>query len=290
MSGQGRHDLSGDFVLYRKNVLELAVVAFGPKVLARRGIDELRGDAHPVSGLAHAALDDIGDAERAANVLDLRRLALVMERRCAADHEQRAESDELGDDLVGDAVGEIVLLRVVREIGERQHGDRGLVGQRQGRVCGCRCLVARCRCCGSLGAGRLARADLPVEGLGRRVRRDAQLPFQRLAAEPVLAERLGALARSGVKAHEGTVGGLVERIGGQEPFGRRDGLLVPPVRLVCGQEPSQHLQELTLRAPALGRQPIVECRVADLQAGQEFAAIERRRAFQIVRRLGGGEG
>ncbi|MDF2764917.1 MAG: hypothetical protein K0S81_1911 [Rhodospirillales bacterium] len=60
--------LSGAFevarkVLDRKEVAQLAVVAIGPDVLADLGVDELRGHPHAPAGDAHAALEDVADAE-----------------------------------------------------------------------------------------------------------------------------------------------------------------------------------------------------------------------------------
>ena len=48
-------------------------------------------------------------------------LAFEGECRVARDHEAVADAREVGSEVFGDAVGEIILGRVVREIGERQH-------------------------------------------------------------------------------------------------------------------------------------------------------------------------
>ncbi len=42
-------DAAGDFVLDGEDVLELAVIAFGPDRMASRAFDELRGDAQTVA-------------------------------------------------------------------------------------------------------------------------------------------------------------------------------------------------------------------------------------------------
>src|SRR5438552_7186611 len=95
------------------------------------GIDQLRGDAHPVAALAHAAFEHIAHAEFAADLLHIDRLALVGEARIAGDDEEPADAAERGDDLLDHAVGEILLLRVAARILERQDGDRRLVRQRE---------------------------------------------------------------------------------------------------------------------------------------------------------------
>ncbi len=109
--------------LNREDVLEIAVVALGPDMVAAFGLDELGGDAHPVPGLAHAALDDVIDTQLAPDLADIDRLALEGERRVAGDHEQRAEAREFSNNVLGDAVGEVLLLGVARHVVEGQHGD-----------------------------------------------------------------------------------------------------------------------------------------------------------------------
>ncbi len=125
--GQGRDDRRGHLVLDREDVLELAVVALGPDVPVGLGVDQLHGDAHPVAGLAHAALDHVLDAELRGDVLDPHRLALVHEGGVARDHEQVPKARQRGDDVLGQAVGEELLLGIAAHVDERQDRDRGLV-------------------------------------------------------------------------------------------------------------------------------------------------------------------
>ena len=130
--GQGGDDRRGHLVLDREDVLEVAVVALGPDVAVGIGVDQLHGHAHPVARLAHAALDHVLDAELRRDVLDLDRLALVDERRVARDHEQLPEPGQRGDDVLGQAVGEELLLGIAAHVGERQHRDRGFLGRVRG--------------------------------------------------------------------------------------------------------------------------------------------------------------
>src|SRR5688572_30055302 len=46
-SGQSGHDDLNYFILNRKDVVDLAIVALSPKMVACDGIDELCGDTHP---------------------------------------------------------------------------------------------------------------------------------------------------------------------------------------------------------------------------------------------------
>ena len=93
-------------------------------------VDQLRGDAHPVSAFAHRAFQDIADAELAADLLHIDCPALVSEGRIAGDDKQPADAGERGDDLLDHAVGEVFLLRIAAHIGKGQDRDRRLVGER----------------------------------------------------------------------------------------------------------------------------------------------------------------
>jgi hypothetical protein len=112
-----------------EDVLEVAVEAIGPDVAAARGVDELHVDAHLHAGAAHAAFEHVAHAELPAHLLDVDALLLVGERRVARDHEQAGDLGDVGDDVFGDAVGEVFLLGIAAHVGERQHRERGLVGQ-----------------------------------------------------------------------------------------------------------------------------------------------------------------
>src|SRR3984893_3126906 len=50
-------DSARDVVLDRKDIGQIAVVAVGPEVGAGRGVDELRGNPHPVAGAADRAFE-----------------------------------------------------------------------------------------------------------------------------------------------------------------------------------------------------------------------------------------
>ena len=95
-------------------------------------LDQLPGDAQPVCGPPHAALQHIADAEFLGDLADVHRLALVGKGRIPGDDEQAGEFRQAGDQVLDEPVGEILLLRVAAHIGERQHRDRGLLGSANG--------------------------------------------------------------------------------------------------------------------------------------------------------------
>ena len=113
--------------------LQRPVIALGPQVTAGGGIDQLRRDPHLVVSLAHTAFQHIPHAQLLAHVLHLHRFAFVGEGRVASDDKQAGELGEIGGEVLGDAVAEILLLGVVAHVDEGQHDDGGFVGQRQRR-------------------------------------------------------------------------------------------------------------------------------------------------------------
>ena len=90
-------------------------------------VDQLRRNPHPVADLPDAALEDIAYAQLAADLFHIDRLPFVRERRVARDDEEPAQPRQRGDDVLGDAVGEVLLLGVSAHVDERKDGDRGLL-------------------------------------------------------------------------------------------------------------------------------------------------------------------
>ena len=91
--GNGRHQgdrhCLGDLVLQRENVGEIAVVAFGPDVIASFGLHELRGYADPIAGFAHATFEHIAYPQFEPHLLYIDCSTLEGERRIARYDEQR---------------------------------------------------------------------------------------------------------------------------------------------------------------------------------------------------------
>ena len=124
-------DRLGDLVLHREHVGEAAIVTLGPDVASSCDVVELRRDAHAVAVLAHAAFDYVTDSEFLPDLLDVNGLAFESERRVPRDDEEPAQLGKSGDEVLADAVREILLLRIVAHVDEGQHRDGGTVGQRQ---------------------------------------------------------------------------------------------------------------------------------------------------------------
>ena len=95
-------------VLNFEKPLDAAVEPLAPQVIAWNGIDQLRRDANPAAHLADASLDDVAHAELARDPAHVHGLVAILKRRVPGDDEQRAGARQFGDDVLGDAVGEIL--------------------------------------------------------------------------------------------------------------------------------------------------------------------------------------
>ena len=76
---------------------------------ARLRIDELGCDAKSISDLTNAALDNVVNIKFAADALRVCSLVPILERRIARQDPQFVPAGQLGDDVFGDAIAEILL-------------------------------------------------------------------------------------------------------------------------------------------------------------------------------------
>src|SRR6266700_1012140 len=73
------HHARGYLVLQIENILKFPIEAVRPEMRARQGIDELSGDAHPISRLAHTALEQVPHPPFASDLLHVDGPALIGE-------------------------------------------------------------------------------------------------------------------------------------------------------------------------------------------------------------------
>src|ERR1700730_8309322 len=96
-------------------------------------IDKLTRDANAISGLAHAAFEYVAHPKLASDLLHVYGPALVREARITCDHKQPTKERQRHRDILHDAIGEVLLLRVGTEVLEGEHRYRRLVRERQRR-------------------------------------------------------------------------------------------------------------------------------------------------------------
>ena len=56
-------DRSGHFTFDAKDIVQFAVITFGPNMLVRSDADQLHIDVHGVGDLLHATLENVGNAQ-----------------------------------------------------------------------------------------------------------------------------------------------------------------------------------------------------------------------------------
>src|SRR5262245_15857672 len=94
-------------------------------MLVGGGVDQLGGDTNPVSGLADASLEHVTHAELARNGRNSGRRRTELKRGSARGDLEPVDASEHVEDLLGDAVGEILLILLGRQVREREHCNRG---------------------------------------------------------------------------------------------------------------------------------------------------------------------
>src|ERR1700722_17546373 len=115
------------------------VELLSPHVSAAACVDELGVDSHLTAARLNRAFENIANAQILADRLGVDRLALESHRRVTRDDEGAAETRKTGGQFVGQGVDQVVLRRIARQIGERQHDDRktrGLGGRVRSDACG----------------------------------------------------------------------------------------------------------------------------------------------------------
>ena len=66
-----------DFILHEKDVVKVPIVPVGPDMGSRLRVDQLRGHAHPGTGLSQAPLNQVGTSEFTADQFDVDQIAPI---------------------------------------------------------------------------------------------------------------------------------------------------------------------------------------------------------------------
>ncbi len=116
-------DRARDVVLHREQIVRRAVERLRPRADAVARANEHRVHAKSASRLPNRSLEQIGDVELLADVARVDRFSLEREGRRAWRDAKPGNLGERADQIVRDAVGEILLRRVAADVRERQHRD-----------------------------------------------------------------------------------------------------------------------------------------------------------------------
>ena len=115
---------------------QTALEGVGPELKIGLGVDELGGDPHLVSGAQQRTFNHGFDTQLFGNLCQGLVGLLKAPTRVARDHFEVFDFGEFGDQDLGHASGQVVLLFVTGEVGERQDRQAGDLR------CLCGCLPA----------------------------------------------------------------------------------------------------------------------------------------------------
>src|SRR3981189_2205336 len=106
----------------RRSVLKVesaflwAIEAPSPKMRAGSCIDQLGGDAHALTRIAHRAFEHVVNAELPPDLLHVGRLGFGCKTRLTGDDKEPADPRQRGGNLLHHPVREILLLRVATDV------------------------------------------------------------------------------------------------------------------------------------------------------------------------------
>ena len=93
----------------------------------RWGIDKLSRDPHTVLSLLNTAFQYIPHPQLSTHLLNFHRLPLIGERRITCNYKEFWHFGERSNNILGDPVAEILLLRISAHIDKGQHGYGGFI-------------------------------------------------------------------------------------------------------------------------------------------------------------------
>src|SRR5215472_9780301 len=120
-------DARSDLVLKVEDIFQRPIEMIRPQMRPGTRVDQLTGNADPITAPAHRPFEQVTDTQFLADPLHIDVLALIRKSRIAGGNKQPADAREGGNDLLDHAVSEIFLLRVTAEIVERQDRERRFV-------------------------------------------------------------------------------------------------------------------------------------------------------------------
>src|SRR5438105_350243 len=119
------HNGVGDFVLNGEDIGQITIKPLGPNMAAVLAPNELPSYPHTRSRLSHASFQDKSNAKLPTHLLHFHRLVFIGEGSVARDNKQSGNVGQISDDVLRNAITEILLLSVAAHVVKRQNGNRG---------------------------------------------------------------------------------------------------------------------------------------------------------------------
>ena len=114
---------SNDLFLHRAQLVARDIEAVAAYVGACRGIDELRIDVERVAFDTQAAFEKVAHVQRAADLARGNGAASIGVGAATRDDGAARDMGKIRGEIVGDRIGQVVLLRIGAQIAEWQHGN-----------------------------------------------------------------------------------------------------------------------------------------------------------------------
>ena len=112
-----------NLILNRENIGQLAIIPLSPNVPAIFAVNQLSRYTHARARFAHTSFQDKIHREFLPNLLHLYRFSFIGKGSVTRDDEQAGDFRQVRNDVLGDAVAEILLLGVAAHVVEWQNGD-----------------------------------------------------------------------------------------------------------------------------------------------------------------------
>src|SRR5215472_12438155 len=106
-----------------RKIPPVCLKAIRPKMCTAFGVYQLRVHLNLVAYPSQATFENIMDPKLAADLLRTYRFAFVGECCTAGNHKTLGSPREIGGQILGDPVGEILMFRVIGEVHERQNDN-----------------------------------------------------------------------------------------------------------------------------------------------------------------------
>ena len=120
------------FTFDPEDVIQRAVVTFGPDMVVGGGADELHIDVHRVRHFLHASFENVCHAELPCDFSKVLRTACVMRSRSARDHFETADLGQSRQNFVLNTFGEVSVGLIIAEVLEGKHSDTSFWDSRDG--------------------------------------------------------------------------------------------------------------------------------------------------------------
>src|SRR5205814_3133113 len=115
---------SGDLVLDREDVFNLAVETLRPELVAVTRVNQLHADPHTLSGFSDAAIQERLDPETLANLARVQARSAKGKTGCPRRNVKTANFTECVEDFFCNTIAEVFLVAFRAEIRKRQNSNR----------------------------------------------------------------------------------------------------------------------------------------------------------------------